>query len=145
MALKRKMKPKKKLSGVKTCYRPWKDWDEDDIILGKYSGSTPNKMSEGKKDWIFEVESVFFADKKEQKRVQGEQYITLNTSGKLDKAMAKAEEGDDIQITYKGSKKMEGGKFQGKNAHDFEIELMEEDSGDDDIEDSDDEEDEDDL
>lgn len=143
---KRVFKTKKVLSGVKTEYRAWKLWEDGDVIVGKLIGTTPNRKAKTKKDWILEVEDAFFADKKEQKRIIAGQRITLNCAGQLDKGMNQIEEGDLVQITYTGSKIMEGGDYAGDPAHTMEVVSVEEDNGEEDNEEySEEEEDSDDL
>lgn len=127
---KRKFKTTKKLSGVKTEYRAWKEWDEGDVIICKLVGTAQNRKNKSKKDWIVEVEDAFFADKKEQKRVIGKT-LTLNTAGQLDKGMEQVENGDMVQVTYNGSKEMEGGDYEGQMAHSMSVDVVEEDTGDD--------------
>ena len=141
---KRVFKTKKVLSGVRTEYRAWKEWDEGDVVIGKLIGTSKNKMGENKKDWIIEVEDAFFSDKKEQKRVIGKN-LTLNTAGQLDKGMEQLEIGAMVQVTYNGNAEMEGGKFAGKMAHKMEVIEVTEDDGSDDGEEFDEDEDSDDL
>ena len=42
---KRTFKTKKVLSGVRSEYRAWKEWDEGDALVGKLLGSSPNLLS----------------------------------------------------------------------------------------------------
>jgi hypothetical protein len=125
MAAKRTFRTKKKLSGVKTEFRSWKEWDEGDVIVAKLVGDAPNKMNAEKKDWIVEVVEACFADKKEEKRVKGKT-LTLNTAGQLDKGMEQVPLGGHAQITYNGQVAMKGGNYKGKMAHTMEVELVEE-------------------
>ncbi len=146
---KRTFVTRKKLSGVKTEYRAWKEWDEGDILIGKLVGSSQNRKNKSKKDWLIQVEEVVFSDKKEEKRLRGKT-VTLNTAGQLDKGMDQVEEGQMVQITYNGSKEMEGGEYAGQNAHTMEVELVEEegeetDKDEEEEEEEEEEEDEDDL
>ncbi len=135
---KRKFVTKKKLSGVKTEYRAWKEWDEGDVIICKLVGTSQNRKNKSKKDWIVEVEDAFFADKKEQKRVIGKT-LTLNTAGQLDKGMEQVSEGELVQITYNGSKEMEGGDYEGQMAHSMSVDVVEEDSGEEEYDEEDEE------
>lgn len=136
---KRVFKSKKKLSSVRAVYRKWSEWETGDIIVGKYKGSQIDNYD--KPNWLIEVEEAFFGDKKEQKKVIG-QVMGLNSSGKLDAAMKKVEIGEMVQIEYKGMSTIEKGKFKGKDAHDIDVDLVEEDGGDDDEEEIDEDEDE---
>ena len=140
---KRKFKTKKVLSGVKSEYRAWKEWDEGDVIVCKLLGTSQNRKNKAKKDWIVEVIEVFFSNKKDEKRLKPGTRVTLNTAGQLDKGMEQISEGAIIQITYNGSQEMTGGDYEGQSAHTMEVVEVEEDSGDD--EDSEDADDTDDL
>ena len=139
---KRVFKTKKVLSGVKSEYRAWKEWDEGDVLICKLVGTSQNRKNKSKKDWIVEPIDAFFADKKEQKRALAAKRITLNTAGQLDKGMEQIEQGDIVQITYNGSKEMEGRDYEGQMAHTMEVEQVEEDDGSEEAEESDEEYDE---
>lgn len=139
MAQKRAFKTKKVLAGFRTEYRAWKEWDEEDRMVFKFLGTTPNKMSPSKRDYLVEVLDVEFADKKEEKRLKPGTRVTLNSAGQLDKGMADVDEGAEIQVVYKGSNEMEGGKYAGGMAHSMEVEEVEEDDGAEDPEAGDDE------
>lgn len=151
-APKRKFKPRKVLSGVRTEYRAWKEWDEDDTIVFKLIGSSQNKKNKSKKDWIVEVLEVTFTDKKEEKRLKTGTRLTLNSAGQLDKGLEQVEEGAIVQVTYNGSQEMEGGDYAGQMAHTMEVIEVDEDDGeeapeeeDEEAEDEGEEEEEDDL
>lgn len=128
---KRTYKSKRVLSGVRSQYRAWKEWDEGDVIVCKYIGSSPNRKNKSKKDWLVEVQEVFFADKKEEKRLPEGTRLTLNSAGQLDKGMDQLEVGALVQITYNGSVEMEGGDYAGQNAHTMEVEEVYEEGGED--------------
>jgi len=142
---KRKFKTKKVLSGVKSEYRAWKEWDEEDTLVCKLIGTSVNRKNKSKKDWIVEVVEAFFSDKKEQKRFKPGTRVTLNTAGQLDKGMEQIDIGGLVQITYKGSAEMEGGDYEGQMAHTMEVVEVEEDSGDEDTEEAEENEEENDL
>lgn len=122
---KRVFRTKKKLSGVRTEYRAWKDWDEGDVAICKLVGTSQNRKNKAKKDWIVEMEEAMFSDKKKAKELTGK-VVTLNTAGQLDKGMEQVEIGDIVQITYNGQKEMKGGDYEGEMAHTMEVELVEE-------------------
>lgn len=126
--MERKFKTKKVLSGVRSEYRAWKEWDEEDTIVCKLIGTAQNKKNKSKKDWIVETIESFFSDKKEQKRLSPGTRVTLNTAGQLDKGMEQIEIGGIVQITYKGSKVMTGGDYEGDSAHTMEVVEVEEES-----------------
>lgn len=136
---KRTFRTKKKLSGVKTEYRAWKEWDEGDVVIAKLVGTSVNRKNKSKNDWIVEVEEAMFSDSKAAKAITGKT-LTLNTAGQLDKGMTQVEIGDLVQVTYNGQKEMQGGEYEGQMAHTMEVELVEEDNGEESEEDLDEEE-----
>lgn len=139
---KRVFKSKKKLSSTRANYRKWSEWDTGDILIGTYKGSQTDSYD--KPNWLIEVEDAQFGDKKAAKKLNpnadGEKNIIgLNSSGKLDAAMDKVEIGDMVQIEYKGMSTIEKGKYKGKDAHDIEVDLVEEEGDEDEDEDETDE------
>lgn len=129
---KRKFKTTKVLSGVRTEYRKWSDWDEEDTLVFKLLGRSQNRKNKTKKDCIVEVIEPFFADKKEEKRFAPGVRATLNTAGQFDKGMEQVEIGGVVQVVYKGSHEMTGGEFAGDNAYNMEVCEVKEDDGSDD-------------
>lgn len=126
---KRKFKTTKVLSGVRTEYRAWKEWDEGDTLVCKLIGTSQNRKNKSKKDWIVESIEPFFEDKKEQKRLKPGVRITLNTAGQLDKGMEQLEIGAVLQVTYNGCVEMTGGDYKGQEAHTMEVCEVEEEGG----------------
>lgn len=140
---KRVFKSKKKLSGGRCTYRAWKEWDVGDYIIGKFKGSKTDNYD--KPNWLVEVVDAAFVEHKLARKLIG-QTIGLNSSGQLNKAMEKVEEGDLIQVMYNGTSEIEKGKYAGKDAHLIEVDLVQEDVDEDDDEENeevDEEEDED--
>lgn len=120
-------KSKKKLSGVRCEYRKWNVWDVGDILIGKYVGSKTDNYD--KPNWLIEVlEAQFVKKKKLAAKLEGKT-IGLNSCGKVDAAMKKATEGDTIQFTFNGTGVIEGGKFDGKEAYDVDVEVGDMDDG----------------
>lgn len=142
VAPKRKFKTRKVLSGVRTEYRAWKEWDEGDVLVAKLLGSSPNRKNKHKKDWLVEVLEASFADKAEMKRLKAGTRLTLNSAGQLDKGMEQLEEGALFQVQYNGAQEMEGGDYAGQSAHTMEVMEVTEDDGDTDSDEHDDEEEE---
>lgn len=138
---KRIYKSTKKLSSVKATYRKWSEWDAGDILIGTYKGSQTDSYD--KPNWLIEVEDAQFTNAKTAKKFmpKGDEKVVigLNSSGKLDQAMEQVEMGDMVQIEYKGMSTIEKGKYKGKDAHDIEVDLVEEDDEDDDEQDEDEE------
>jgi hypothetical protein len=139
MAEKRVFKSTKKLSGGKGIYRAWDKWAEDDTIIGEFKG-TGKTDKYGHDTYLFQVEEAFFSKPKEAKEIRG-QVLTLNHTGGFGKAMDGVESGQLVQIVYKGQNEIEKGKWKGQMAHAVEVDLVEEDTG----EEEEVEEDEDDL
>lgn len=142
--MKRTFKSKKKLSGVKSEYRAWNDWEEGDVLVGKLVGTSQNRKNPAKKDWIVEVLETSFSDTKEMKRLKGK-VLTLNCAGQLDKGLEQLDNGDVFQVTYNGKKEMKGGAYAGKEAHTMEVEQVEEEGDEDEDFEDEDTEDEEDL
>lgn len=137
MGTKRVFKTTKKLSGGRTLYRKWDEWETGDLIIGKFLAQGEDQYQ--KPNWKMQVEDAQFASSKESKKYTG-QVLTLNSAGQLNKAMEKVEEGDMIQITYQGTSVIEKGKFKGKDAHLVEVDMVVEDTGDDEIDEEEEEE-----
>lgn len=123
---KRVYKTTKKLSGGKSSYRGWGDWEIGDMIIGKYIGSDVDQYD--KPNFKFLVEEAVFSKTSEAKKLKG-QNLTLNSAGQLNKAMKDVEEGQLVQIVYNGTSEIEKGKYKGKDAHQVEVDLVEEDTG----------------
>lgn len=128
---KRVFRTKKVLSGARTEYRAWNEWDEGDILIAKLVGDSPNRKNKSKLDWIVEPIEAHFSDKKEQKRIMAAKLLTLNSAGQFDKSIVEIKE--DVkdkekifQVTYNGSKEMEGGSYAGQSAHTMEVVSLEE-------------------
>jgi hypothetical protein len=126
---KRQFKTKKVLSGVRTEYRAWKEWDEGDTLVAKLLGRTPNRKNKAKKDTIVEVVEPFFSDKGEMKRLKTGTRLTLNSAGQFDKGVDQLEEGAMFQVVYNGKNEMEGGEYAGQEAHAMEVTEVYEDDG----------------
>ncbi len=125
---KRVFKAKKKLSGGLTNYRKWEEWKVDDTVVGEFIEQGEDDTY-GKPKWTIKVEEAMFVGKpKTSAKLKG-QNLTLNSNGMLDKAMAKIEPGDMVQIVYQGKGRLDKGKFKGKDAHKVEVTLLEEDMG----------------
>jgi hypothetical protein len=136
---KRTFKTKKKLSGSRTEFRPWKDWETGDILIGKFVGEKEDQY--GNPGWIFEVEDAQWEGGKKL----GGKKITLNSAGQLNKAMTdnELEPGQWVQVTYNGTAEIEKGKYKGKDSHLIEVDLLEEENEESDEEELEEDEDED--
>ena len=123
---KRKFTAKKKLNGSQ-LYRKWSEYSIGDWLIGKYVGIHEDKTY-NKEHFKIEVEEAEFKDG------TGDDYqgktLVLNTTGGLEKAMDKAEEGQFFQFEYCGMETMTGGIYAGKDAHSIEVTLVEEEGDD---------------
>lgn len=130
MTQKRVFKTAKKLTAGPSVYRTWTEWEEGDLFVGRYTGSTENKKFKGQYNYSFEVEYAEFKDRKKEKEVIGKT-LTLNQCGMLSKAMDKTSEGTLLQLTYTGKHEIQNGPMAGKESHTMEIVEVEEESSDD--------------
>jgi len=140
MALKRKFKSKKKLSSTRAEYRPWKEWETGDIIIGIFKGTQTDNYD--KPNWLFEVVEAFFVKKPKLAASLVGKVVGLNSNGKLDKAMDAAEVGKMYQVEYEGMSTIEKGKYKGKDAHSVSVEEVEEETEEEEVEETEDEENE---
>lgn len=124
---KRSFTPTRQLSGKPMKFRTWADYSTGDILICKYVKTTPNKYNDSKPNHVVEIVEAFLKDKKVQAEWVEGTHVCLNTSGMLDKSLSNVSSGDMIQITYNGSAVMEKGKFAGKEAHGFDVVMIEED------------------
>lgn len=124
---KRKFKTLKTLTG-RNLYRQYDEWDVGDIVIGKIVDWGTDKYE--KKCPIIEVIDPMFKKKSENERVAGKR-LFLNSCGKLAKRINEGalEEGMTIQLEYLGKNVMEKGKYAGKEAHDVNVDIVAEDTG----------------
>lgn len=118
---KRVFKTKKRVSGVRATYRPWKEWDENDIVVGKFLAQKEDDY--GNPSWIIEIEEAMLKDKKLSKSLVG-QNLCLNSAGQLNKAMEQVSVGEIVQVEYMGTSTIEKGKYKGKESHLMEVNVM---------------------
>lgn len=101
-----------------SSYRPFKQWNEGDYLVGKY-------ISEGQDNFnnpSYKVE-VIEADFGKDKTPAVGSIFTLNSSGSLNKAMETIEVDDIVKVTYEGEGIVEKGKFKGKAFHKMKVEV----------------------
>lgn len=113
------------LSGSKV-YRPWKEWEIGDYIIGKYESREIDNYK--KPCYILKVEEVFFNDETAEEKFKVGSQIGLNHNGILAKVMDSdnVHMGDVVRIEYQGTNKMTKGNFAGKDAHSLLIQVAEE-------------------
>lgn len=126
MATKRVWKTRKKLSGGPKVFRPWKDWENGDWVIGEFTGDFHTDNYDKENPLIKVEECAFISDRKLAKSLPGK-ILCLNSAGQLNKAIEKAEKGDVLQITYNGTSTIEKGKYKGKDSHLIDVELLTED------------------
>lgn len=123
---KRVFKTTKKVSGSPKNFRKWADWQVGDIVIGEYVGTHTDQFD--KECTMVKVADAQFQGKKGAKEAAElvGKVLVLNSAGKLDKARDQLTEGDMIQVTYNGMGTIEKGKYAGKDSHDIEVDLVEE-------------------
>lgn len=105
----------KKISGA-SSYRKWAEWSEGDYFKGKLNTVTQDQYK--KNNYNMQVIETKF---KSGKNLQPGSYLSLNSTGMLDKAMLNVNEGDTVIIVYKGQSKIEKGPYAGKMSHGLDI------------------------
>ena len=99
-----------------TSYRPWKNWEESDYLVGKYVSQHEDNY--GKPNYKVEVIEAGFSTGEAPKAGT---MFTFNSSGALNKAMDEVKEGDIIKVIYKGEDTISKGKYKGKAFHSMEV------------------------
>lgn len=117
MGLRSRFKTKKQLTGPCT-YRKWEDWKDGEFVIGKYTGIKTSDYGDNYKIELLETNIP---------KQAVNTTLVLNSNGLLDKAMTEVQEGDIIQVTYRGKQTLTKGKFAGKEAHNVEVAVLEED------------------
>lgn len=84
-----------------------KDGFKGVVVEGEFVGTLENKFNEDAPD--FKI------------RKDDGSLVVLNQCGSINHQMKKVEEGDYIQVSYEGQKKIEDGKLKGKMVHQFKI------------------------
>lgn len=111
----------KQLTGVKT-YRPWKEWEIEDYVVGKLL--RVDKDQYRKNAYVIEVEDISFADEDLATTISsGKTPFVLNSVGIIDRQYEDGnfEIGDVLMVTYKGLSEMTKGPNAGEEAHSIEV------------------------
>jgi hypothetical protein len=138
MAEKRSFKTSKQLTIAK-MYRAWDDYEVGDVLIGTIIGSHYDAKYTKKWGPILKVEDAQF--KTDSAKFTGKNLV-LNPAGMLIKALSTAgfdpltgklgeSENCMIQVTYNGKNMIEKGQWAGKESHTMDVQLVEEDNGDD--------------
>lgn len=123
----RKWKSKKHLT-ARHGYRKWEDWAAGDIVIGEIVDFQNDSYDH--KCMVLKVEETFWQNKKAGKEQIGKR-LFINSNGMILKRIEELEVGNVVQIEYQGTNTIEKGKYKGKEAHQVDLQLMEEDNGDD--------------
>lgn len=123
---KRTFKSKQRVAGGSKNFRPWKDWVEGDLVVGKRVGTHLDQYD--KECIIIKVEDAQWDDQDEADAIIGKEMV-LNHAGQLNKAFDKIDEDEMVQVIYTGTAEMAKGKYKGNDSHTFEIDVVEEDDG----------------
>lgn len=123
---KRQFKTIRSTNSGPRSFRPWAEWDSGDTLVLKYQGEVENKFDDtGKRPnylWkILEVSQL----KNKKFKFEHENLVT-NTSGKLRYLVEELQlqKGEVVQFKYLGTSVLEGGKYKGKEVHDFDMEVV---------------------
>lgn len=115
----------RQLTGVKN-YRPWKEWEIEDLVVGKLIRIDKDQYR--KNAYVLELEDVDFADADLAETLMGKPFV-LNSVGILDRQFEDGhfDIGDVIQVVYKGTSVMTKGPNEGDEAHSIEISVASDD------------------
>lgn len=142
---KRQFVTKKKISGGRKEFRPWKEWKAGDFVIGEYIGEHEDGYQNICR--VVKVVEANFQGKPKSSKAIVDKNLVLNSAGMLDKAFDEneIEFGQIVKVTYNGTNEIEKGKYKGKESHTFDIELLEDEDepSEDDIEDEDESDDDD--
>lgn len=117
--MKREFKGRKVSGGIKN-FRKWSEWEEGDVMVGKYLNSEKDTRYGGM-NRVFEVIEANFLDKN-GKSLEGQQ-LSLNKNATIDRVFKEhtPKPGTDMQITYNGKEEMTGGDYAGQEKHVIEV------------------------
>lgn len=110
-------------------YLPWKHWEVDDFVEGKFLRVEQDNYK--KDNYILEILDRDFANEDDHERFRPGTQIGLNHNGILGKVMESGEVdfGDIIKVTYRGTSTINKGPFEGREAHTLTVEVAEEELG----------------
>lgn len=125
--MKRVFQTRKTLTGS-NVYRPWKQYNEGDVVVGVYEGVHVDNFK--KNNAKVKVHYAEFADGTGAD-FEGKTLV-INSCGSLEKALETMTEGSAYQFVYNGTITLQKGPYAGKEAHSVEIaevDLESEDAG----------------
>jgi hypothetical protein len=106
-------------SGSFVKARGWKDWKNDDFVIGEFDNVDHTDKFGNLIYGIKVQESSFDA-------VKGS-VVHINSGGNLKNLMNEVSLGDVIKVVYKGKVKIPKGKWTGTMTHDISVLLLEDD------------------
>jgi len=115
--------------GGECWFRPWKEWDVEEFVIGKFLGTREDQY--GKTNVELEVEEVNFdlVNQNDNPLTKGKKLV-LNSCGALDNKVDEFEKGMFVRVEYTGEITLTKGPYKGKKAHTVEVFIEEgEDSG----------------
>jgi hypothetical protein len=117
---------RRKIGGVK-CYKPWKDWENGDYIVGKYIGQSIDSFD--KPNFHIELEEVSMVSAKASNgsKLEAGVILGLNASGQLVPKFDSLKVGDVVDVTYRGIESLpDNHRFKGKDCHQIDVSVLEE-------------------
>lgn len=109
-------------------FRAWNDWDKGDALVLKYVGTVENKFDKSKNkekpNYLFKILEV--VELKNKKFKFEHSTLCLNTCGKFKYLMESllVQPGEVVLFKYAGKSTLESGDYEGTEAHDFEMEVI---------------------
>ena len=104
--------------GGSKVFLAWKEWGEGCEVIGKYTGQSLDNYD--KTNWHISVEESNFDESLVGKT------MGLNSAGSLDHKMKSVKIGEIVGITYLGTGVSEKGKYAGKEFHDIQVVVYDE-------------------
>lgn len=98
-----------------SSYKPWKQWEVADYLVGKYVSEGTDKF--GNSTYKVEVIDSNFSEN----APSAGSYFTFNSSGSIKRAFEDLEIGQVVKVIYKGLDTIKDGKFANKEFHNMEI------------------------
>jgi hypothetical protein len=105
--------------GGSRVYRPWAKWAVGDVLVGRYIESYVDNYN--KTGYILDVDSTDF-EVAEDNLNEGTMF-GVNGSGAVNYKFANIEQGQLVQLEYKGTRTVEKGQFKGKEFHDVGVKV----------------------
>lgn len=123
--------------GGASNFRPWKFWTEDEYVEGVFVEEKEDKF--GNPSFVIELAATNIDMEGVSGGAQSVEDLigkrfTLNSAGSLTKKMEEVPEGKYIRVTYEGMVLLDKGKFKGKDCHNINLEVA--DDEDDDVRDA---------